>query len=338
MKTRRLGQSGIVVSEICMGTMTFGSQCDEKTSFAIMDKAYDSGVDFFDTAEIYPVPPNEETFGITEKIVGKWLKGKKRDSVIIATKVAGPGHGWFKPPVRTGRTCLDRHQIIRAAEGSLTRLGIETIDLYQTHWPDHDMRQEETLAALTELVDTGKVRAIGCSNENPWGLMKNIAVSAAQDLARFDTIQNNFSLNNRRFEDALADICRREKISLLPYSPLAGGVLTGKYNEGVPANSRFASYFAHGQERQRKMADRFVNDKAIASTERFIKIAKEAGMSATTLAVAWSKQHDFVASTIIGATSVEQLSDSLKAADLLLEEDILRMINEVSREFMYPMG
>lgn len=339
MKHRRLGKSGIVVSDICMGTMTFGAQCDRKVSFEIMDRAYEAGIDFYDAAEIYPVPPQEDTTGITEEIVGAWMKTKPRESVLIATKVAGPGHGWFKPPLRHGLTCLDRHQIVRAVEGSLERLQTDYIDLYQTHWPDHDMRYHETLAALTELKDAGKIRAFGCSNETPWGLMKSLWEADRYDLAAYDTIQNNFSLINRRFEDALADICRRENVSLLPYSPLGGGVLTGKYKAGqLPPGARFSKYLSEGGERQRKMAERFVNPKSLASADRFQAIAEEMGLSVTALAVAWSKQHDYVASTIIGATSVEQLNESLKAAEVVLDEAVLQRLNEVSLEFLYPMG
>ena len=153
-----------------MGTMTFGEQSDETMGHAIMDRAYDAGVDFFDCAELYPVPPSAEKYGITEEIVGRWMKGKLRHTVILATKITGPGHGWFVPPVRDGMTTLDRHQIVRSVEGSLKRLQTDYIDLYQTHWPDHGMRYEETMVALTELVEAGKVRAIGCSNETSWGL------------------------------------------------------------------------------------------------------------------------------------------------------------------------
>ena len=165
MERRRLGGSGIAVTDICMGTMTFGCQCDEKLSFEIMDRAYDAGIDFFDAAEVYPVPPDVKTFGLTEEIVGKWMKTKPRESVIMATKVTGPGHGWFVPPVRHGRTALDRHQIVRAVEGSLQRLQTDYIDLYQTHWPEHWARYEDILEAMTMLIKQGKVRAAGCSND-----------------------------------------------------------------------------------------------------------------------------------------------------------------------------
>ena len=192
--------------------------------------------------------------GLTEKWVGEWMQGKDRDSLIIATKVAGAAHGWWNPPVRGGKAALDRHHIRKAVEGSLKRLQTDYIDLYQIHWTDHGMRPEDTLEALDELVREGKVRAIGTSNEDAYGLMKSMWTSDACGLARVDTIQNNFSINNRRFEDELAEVCRRENISLLPYSPLAGGVLTGKYNDGKrPEGARFSRYLDAGQPRQKAM-------------------------------------------------------------------------------------
>lgn len=338
MNKRRLGGSGIVVSEICLGTMTFGTQADEKESFRIMDFAADRGVDFLDAAEMYPVPPAAKTFGVTEEIVGRWLKTRPRDSVIIATKITGPGHGWFVPPVRHGKTALDRRQIMGAVEGSLRRLQTDYIDLYQTHWPDHGMRYEDTLEALTDLKQAGKVRAIGCGNETCWGVMKSLRASEIHGLARFDTVQNNFSLINRRCESELAQVCRRENLGLLPFSPLGGGVLTGKYNDGqFPPGSRFADYLKHGNDRQKKMATRFVNDRTLAATNQFVEIAADLGMSVTTLATAWSKQHDFVASTIIGASTAEQLRDSLAAADVTLDAGTLERIDQVDEAIPNPM-
>lgn len=338
MERRRLGRSGLVVTDICMGTMTFGLQADEKTSFAIMDRAYDAGIDFFDAAEMYPVPPSAERFGITEEIVGRWLKTRERGQVIVATKVTGPGHGWFRPPVRGGFTTLDRRQIHRACEESLRRLQTDYIDLYQTHWPDHGMRQEETLEALTELVRQGKVRAIGCSNETSWGLMKNLWASEKHGLARFDTVQNNFSLINRRCENELAQVCRMEGVSLLPYSPLGGGVLTGKYQDGaLPPGARFSEYLVNGGERQQRMARRFVNERTLETTRRLAIIAADLSISVTALAVAWSRQHDFVASTIIGATTVAQLEGCLQARDLILDAETLRRVDEIDVEIPNPM-
>jgi aryl-alcohol dehydrogenase-like predicted oxidoreductase len=339
MEKRRLGRSGIVVSEICLGTMTFGSQLDEREAFAVMDHAYESGIDFFDTAEVYPVPPKAKWVHRTEEIVGKWLKGKDRSSILLATKVVGPGHCWFVPPIRSGKTALDRHNIRTAIEGSLRRLQTDYVDLYQTHWPDHDFGYEETLQTLTELQEEGKVRVVGSSNETEWGTMKANQVAQENGFARYQTIQNNFSINNRRFEDALADICRREGISLLPYSPIGGGVLSGKYNGGLmPQGARFSQYLRGEGQRQRKMAERFVNEKSLATTAELMLLAEELGIDVVTLAVAWSKQHDYVASTIVGANSVEQLQPSLAAAGLVLSGETLARIDAISAKYPYPMG
>jgi len=338
MQTKRLGRSPIVVSKICMGTMTFGSGADEKMSHRIMDQSLDAGINFFDTAENYPVPPREDWAGTTEEIVGRWLKTKRRDEVIIATKVSGPSHGWIKSAQRAGMTALDRHNVMRAVEASLKRLGTDYIDLYQTHWPDHGTGYEHALEALDDLVREGKVRILGCSNETSWGLMKSLSVSEQRGLARFETIQNNHSLNNRRFEDDLAQVCRQEGVSSIPYSPLAGGVLSGKYNGGAtPDGARFSNYLKLGG-RQAVMAKRFVNDKSLAATERFGAIAQEAGMSLVTMATAWSKQHDFVASTIVGVTHEDQLPDILAAADIDLPPEVMAKIDAVSKDIMYPMG
>ena len=338
MKQRRLGRTGLVVSEICLGTMTFGNQADEPASRAILDRAYDAGVDFLDIAEVYPVPPDVRYAGRSEEIVGRWMADKPRDGLIIATKVAGPGSGWFVAPVRANHTSLDRHHITRAVEGSLRRLGTDYIDLYQTHWPDRGVPIEETLEALTGLVEAGKVRYVGCSNETAYGLTKSLWVSDRNGLARYETIQNNFSLLHRRFEDELAEVCRRESVSLLPYSPLAGGVLSGKYQDGArPAGARFTNY-EKGNPRGQTMTRRFVNERTLSSTARFTRIAEDAGLPVATLAIAWSLAHDFVGSTIIGATSADQLTDTLAAADVTLSADVMAACSEVSREIRYPMG
>ena len=338
MKKNRLGKSSIVVSDICMGTMTFGNQADEKASFRIMDMAYDAGVDFYDTAEMYPVPPDPKYVGATEEIVGRWMKTKDRESLIIASKVAGPSHVWITAPFRGGKTGLDLHHIMRAVEGSLRRLDTDCIDLYQTHWPDADYPQEEIMMALDELVRSGKVRILGCSNESTWGLTKSLWASDTHGLARHDTIQNNFSLNNRRFEDELAQACRQEHVSLIPYSPLGGGVLSGKYNDGAfPEGARFSMYL-QAPKRQQAMMHRFVNEKTLESTRRYQAIAAGLEMSAVTMAIAWSKQHDFVASTIVGATTPEQVPELLAAAEVILSADTLAEIDAVSRDILYPMG
>lgn len=337
MQQRRLGQSGITVSDICMGTMTFGSQCDEATGHAICDAAFDAGIDFFDNAEIYPVPPSAETVGLTEEIFGRWLATKPRHQVIVASKVTGPGHGWFRSPVRDGKATLDRHQIIDACEDSLRRMNVDYIDLYQIHWPDHGMPYDDVLGTLSELVDQGKVRVVGCSNETSWGLMKSLWASDVHDLVRYQTVQNNFSLINRRCESELAQVCRREGVSLLPYSPLGGGVLTGKYNDGPPPGGRFTAYLQGDGERQKLMAQRFVNDRTIETAKRLGVIATDIGTTVTALSVAWSRQHDFVASTIIGATSTEQLDESLQAAELTLDQETLDRIDAIDFEIPTPM-
>ncbi len=338
MQSRRLGKSAIVVSDICMGTMTFGSQTDEAEALRILDECFDAGIDFYDTAEGYPVPPDAKWVGRTEEIVGKWLKTKPREAIILATKVSGPSHVWFKSPLRSGMTALDRRNIVTAVENSLTKLGTDYIDLYQTHWPDHDLPYDETMEVLDELVQDGKVRITGCSNETSWGLMKSIQTAEQLGTVRYQTIQNNFSLNNRRFEDELAQVCRQEGVSLIPYSPIGGGVLSGKYQGGAtPDGARFSRYLAM-EGRQAAMGRRFVNEKSLNSTEKFMAIAMDAGMSPVTMAVAWSKQHDFVASTIVGVSRQDQVAEILAAGDLVLSDEVMKAINKVSREIMYPMG
>lgn len=338
MESRRLGRSAISVSTICMGTMTFGNQADEAMSHRILDMCFDAGVTFYDTAENYPVPPKEEYAGRTEEIVGRWMKTKRRDSILMATKVSGPSHGWIKSAQRAGMTALDRHNIIRAIEESLKRLQTDYVDLYQTHWPDHGTAYDETMEVLDDLVREGKVRVLGCSNETSWGLMKSLAASERVGGKRYESIQNNFSLNNRRFEDELAAVCRHEGVSLIPYSPLAGGVLSGKYQDGAtPDGARFSNYIKLGG-RQAVMAKRFVNEKSLASTARWQKMAAELDMSVVTFATAWSIQHDFVASTIVGATHTDQVPDILKAAEVKLSPETMKQIDAVTKEIMYPMG
>lgn len=338
MKKRRLGKSAIYVSDICMGTMTFGSGADEAMSHKILDASLDAGINFFDTAEGYPVPPDKKWVGRTEEIVGRWMKGKDRDSIILATKVSGPSHVWFQSPKRAGMTALDRHNIVKALDDSLKKLGTDYIDLYQTHWPDHGVAYDETMEVLDEEIRKGKIRAIGCSNETSWGLMKSLEASERLGVTRYCTIQNNFSMNNRRFEDELAQVCKHEGVSLIPYSPLGGGMLSGKYNDGGrPEGARFSAYLEMGG-RQAAMAARFVNPKTEESTKRFIEIAKDAGISVVTLATAWSKQHEFVASTIVGATHTDQLPDIFAAADLELSDDVMKAVDAVTKEILYPMG
>ncbi len=338
MEYRYIGRSGLRVSPVCMGTMSFGTWSDKAESFRILDKSFERGINFFDTAEAYPVPPTAELAGLTEEIFGEWLKGKPRDAVIVATKVAGSAGGWFVPPIRHGLTAVDRHHIERAVEGSLRRMGVDYIDLYQVHWPDPIVPMAESMDALDRLVDSGKVRYLGTSNETSYGLTKSNMIAEYEGLARFEAIQNNFSLLHRRFLDELAQVCRCEKVSLLPYSPIGGGVLSGKYNGGKsPPNTRFGDYQSSNP-RQRAMAARFVNEGTLASTAEYVEIARQAGMSPVTLATCWSMAFDFVASTIIGARTAEQLDESLAALDIELTAEVKAACDEVHRRHPYPMG
>lgn len=339
MDFRYIGNSGLRVSSICMGTMTFGTSASKQEAFKIMDKAYDNGINFFDTAELYPVPPKAKLAGLTEEIVGEWLKTKQRDSIILATKVAGAAAGWFVPPIRHGLTAIDSFHIKRAVEGSLKRLDIEYIDLYQMHWPDPIVPIEESLRAFDDLVKEGKVRYVGTSNDSAYGLTKANETSKNKGITRFQSIQNNFSLLNPRFLDELANVCERENISLLPYSPIAGGVLSGKYNAGLyPDNCRFTAYVKNANPRVQAQASRFVNDKTIEATKRYVQLAKEYGISPVTLAVAYSKHFKFIASTIIGARTAEQLDESFAAFDFKIDDELFKKIEEIQKDILYPMG
>jgi aryl-alcohol dehydrogenase-like predicted oxidoreductase len=269
------------------------------------------------------------------------MQTKPRDSIILATKVAGAASGWFVPPIRHGLTAIDRFHIERAVEGSLKKLKTDYIDLYQMHWPDTVVPIDESLEAFDRLVKSGKVRYIGTSNDTAYGTSKALMTSKYEKVARFESIQNNFSLLNRRFLDELATLCKEEHVSLLPYSPLAGGVLSGKYNQAMKpedAEGRFADYLKSPNNRQRAMAQRFMNVKTLASTQKYLKIAADAELHPVTLATAWSKQFDFVASTIIGATTAEQLDPSLEAMNLTLSDEILKACDKVHDEILYPMG
>ena len=337
MKMRSLGRTGLTVSEIGMGTMTFGTMADEKESLAILDAAWDAGVNFIDVAEVYPVPPREEYSGRSEEICGKWLARQSRDSVIVATKIAGPGQGWFLPAVRGGSCALDRHHIERAIDGSLERLGTDYIDLYQTHWPDSNVPIEETLDALDRAVDAGKIRYVGCSNQSTYGLAKSLWMSELNELVRYETIQNNFSLMHRRFEDELATLCREEKISLLAYSPLGGGVLSGKYNGGEwPEPARFSLY-RQDPNRGEAMSKRFVNENTLETQRRVAELAREAGTTAATFAIAWTLTRDFIGSSLIGARTLNQAQELLAAADLKLSQEALAACDQISRDIRYPM-
>ncbi len=339
MEYRYIGNSGLRVSPICMGTMGFGTWSDKSEAFRILDASYERGINFFDTAEVYPVPPTAELAGLTEEIFGEWVQTKPRDSIIIATKVAGAASGWIVPPIRYGLTAIDRHHIEKAIEGSLRRLNIEYVDLYQVHWPDNVVPIEESMEALDRLVESGKVRYLGTSNENAYGLTKANTVAKYEGLTRFQSIQNNFSLLNRRFFDELANVCRQENVSLLPYSPIGGGVLSGKYQQGeMPSKTRFGDYMREGDSRQKLMAQRFVNQETLSSTEKYLEISKKAGLNPVTMATAWSMHWDFVASTIVGVRNVGQLDEIFSAFDVGLTDELLKECDEVHQQYKYPMG
>lgn len=339
MEYRYIGNSGLRVTPICLGTMTFGRMSTKKESFKIMDKAYDSGINFFDNAEMYPVPPTANTVGLSEEIMGDWLKTKPRDSLIVATKVAGAANGRFNSPVRHGLVSIDRFHIEKAIESSLKRLKTDYIDLYQIHWPDTVVPLEESMEAMDRLVQAGKVRYLGTSNDSAYGLTKGNEISKYKNLSRFQSIQNNFSMINPRFFDELAEVCRKENISLLPFSPLGAGVLTGKYNDGtLPIGSRFQEYKALNSPRLDDMRARFINEKTIGATKEYKKIAIKYDMSLITLATAWSKHWDFVASTIIGVRTADQLDDILEAFNINLSDEIIAECKKVQDEFLYPMG
>ncbi len=339
MDYRYIGKSGLRVTPICMGTMSFGSWSNQAESLKILDMAYARGINFYDTAELYPVPPSSDYTGVTEEILGEWLQTKPRDSIILASKVAGAANGWFVPPIRHGLTAIDRFHIQKAVEGSLKRLRTDYIDLYQVHWPDSIIPKEESMRALDELVKSGKVRYIGTSNDTAYGLTKSNTIAHYEKLARFESIQNNFSLLNPRFLDELSTVCQTEKISLLPYSPIAGGVLSGKYNQTfIDPKTRFGEYMSNTESRQRLMAQRFVNEKTLGATAKYLDIAKRFEMSPVTLAVVWSIQFDFVASTIIGARYAHQLEESFKALEVKLSSEVLKECEKVQKEILYPMG
>lgn len=335
-----IGRSGLRVSRLCLGTMTFGSSAGKDEAFRIMDAAWEAGINFFDTAEIYPIPPRAEYAGNTEIIVGEWLKERNipRDGIIMATKVAGAANGWFVPPIRHGLTAIDRFHIERAVEGSLKRLGTDYIDLYQMHWPDTVVPIEESMAAFDALIKSGKVRYVGTSNDTAYGLTKAVTVSRYEKLARFESIQNNFSLLNRRFLDELGYVCKKEQISLLAYSPLAGGVLSGKYQNGMPGDARYGKYAASDDARIRAQAARFAGPRSLELTAKYLEIANRAGLDPITMAMAWTLSFDFLGSSIFGATKKEQLSQILKSTETVLSGDVMLELDAAHAKVLYPMG
>lgn len=344
MKQNQLGQTDIRVSEICLGTMTWGEQNSKTEAFAQMDYARDHGINFFDTAELYAIPPKTETYGTTESIIGEWFnKTGRRNEVVLASKVCGPT-AWV-PHIRKGEARLDKKNIFTACEDSLRRLQTDYIDLYQTHWPDRNTNYfgklgyqhqpddaatpvEETLAALEELVKAGKVRHIGISNETPWGTMQYLKLAETSSMPRICCIQNPYNLLNRSFEVGLAEIACREQVGLLAYSPLAFAVLSGKYLNGQkPAGSRL-TLFEH--------YTRYSNNQAEQATAAYVSLAKDHGLDPAQMALAFIQRQPFVTSAIIGATNIKQLSSNIASVELELSDECISGIENIHQSQPNP--
>jgi aryl-alcohol dehydrogenase (NADP+) len=339
MKFKKLPQTDIDVSDMCLGTMTWGNQNTEAEAHAQLDMAVGRGINFIDTAEIYPAPNNEKTQGLTEKYLGTWLKNQKgRDRLIIATKVAGPG---VKYLLRAGDTNLCRANVERAVEDSLKRLQTDYIDLYQIHFPDRNVppyggpgfdpsRERPTLpisdqvATMASLIKAGKIRHWGVCNETAWGVAELVRAAKEQNAPKPIIIQNGYNLVERNFEVALSEFCFREKMGLLAYSPLAGGVLTGKYIGGkAPAGARFDG--------NRGFVDRWIKPAATRGAEAYAELARRHGLAPAVLAIAFVRQQWFVTSALFGATRMENLEMNLRAADVDLSPEILAEIQAIQK-------
>lgn len=343
MQKRKLGQTDLDVSLICLGTMTWGQQNSEADAFEQLDYAVDAGINFIDAAEMYPVPPRAETQGATEACLGNWLKRRgRRDDLVIASKVAGPGNGL---DYLRGGPRLTRKHIHEAVDASLDRLQTDYIDLYQVHWPDrstnffgqlgyrHDPDEmatpiEDTLEALSELVEAGKVRHVGLSNETPWGTMRYLQLAKERGWPRMVSIQNPYNLLNRSFEVGLAEIAHREQVGLLAYSPLAFGVLSGKYLGGKRPEGARLTLFERFQ--------RYNSQQVEAATQAYADLAAQHGLSLTHMALAYVNSRDFLTSNIIGATTMEQLRENIESAQVTLSEDVLKGIEAIHKDFTYP--
>jgi aryl-alcohol dehydrogenase-like predicted oxidoreductase len=335
MEYRQLGRTDLKVSKICLGTMTWGEQNTEAEAHAQMDYALAHDINFFDAAEMYPVPPRPETQGRTESYIGTWLaKTGHRQRLILASKVASTGMDYIRPDAN-----LRAEQIVAAVEGSLERLQTDYIDLYQLHWPsrstnffgklgyhasekaDHDVAIEETLIACDRLIQAGKIRHLGLSNETPWGVAEFLRVSREAGLARVVSIQNPYSLLNRTFEVGLAEFAHREEVGLLAYSPLAMGLLSGKYRHGAKPEGSRLSLFTRFQ--------RYNSTLATNTTEQYLAIAEHFGLDPSQMALAYVSSRSFVTSNIIGATNLAQLATNIDSAELTLSDEVLSAIEAV---------
>jgi len=319
----RLGRTGLNVSRICLGTMTFGLQVDEPGSFAILDAAADKGITFIDTADAYPLGGDLTTAGRTEEIVGKWLQGK-RDDYVVATKCFAP---MGKRPWNMGNS---RRHIMDSIDQSLRRLRTDFIDLYQLHFDDPGVPLEESLGALDDLVRVGKVRYVGCSNFLAYRLARATGISEAKGLARFDCIQPRYNLLFREFERELFPLCLEEGIGVIPYNPIAGGMLSGKHDRSKPPEE--GTRFTLGNA-ARTYQDRYWHDNVFDTVDQLVKIADEAGMPLPTLAVAWTLAHPAITSPIVGASRPDQLDATCAALDTTLDDDLMATLNELTAPY-----
>lgn len=339
-----LGTTDLKVSKICLGTMTFGQQNTEAEGHEQMDYALAQGINFFDTAEMYSIPPRAETQGSTERIIGTWLKSRGgRDKILIASKIASPSAGLLhiRNPLH-----INREQILQAVEGNLQRLQTDYIDLYQIHWPERNSNRFgqlnyeydvndpwednllEVLETMNDLIKAGKIRYFGVSNDTAWGVMRFLHLSEKHDLPRCQSIQNPYSLVNRTFEINLSEITHREKVGLLAYSPLAFGKLTGKYHNGTAAPSARLNQF--------KQYTRYSSPEATQAISRYVMLAKEHDMSPAQMALAFVNSRPFVTSNIIGATTMAQLKENIASINITLPKDILHEIERIHKQIPNP--
>jgi aryl-alcohol dehydrogenase-like predicted oxidoreductase len=343
MRYTKLGLSDLTVSGVCLGTMTFGTQNSEAEAHQQLDFALAQGINFIDTAEMYSVPSTAESYGKTETYVGTWLKRQARDKIVIATKISGPGRGvkW----IRNGELSFDRKNIRAAIEASLTRLQTDYVDLYQLHWPDRntpvfgqyrfDPGKErdfvplaETLAALAELVNEGRVRCVGLSNETPWGVMQFLHLAEQHKLPRVVSVQNAYSLLNRTWEMGLAEIGFREKVALLAYSPLAFGLLSGKYLADPNVGGRLALF--------QGFAQRYTKVNVQPAVAAYADVARRHGMTLTQMALAFVASRGFVASTIIGATTMAQLREDIAGCSGTLTDEVQEEVEALHLRYYNP--
>jgi aryl-alcohol dehydrogenase-like predicted oxidoreductase len=345
MPRNKVPGTSLEVSVICQGTMNWGTFNTEEEAHEQLDFAVSQDVNFFDTAEMYPVPPVPEKQGTTERYIGTWLKKRgKRDDLIIASKAASSNIIRTRSLAEDGKTHYDRKNLLAAIDGTLERLGTDYVDIYQIHWPERETNFfgvrgfeklgregtpiEETLEALAEIVKSGKVRYIGVSNETPWGLNEYLRLSREKGLPRVVTIQNQYSLLNRTFEIGLSEICLREGVGLLAYSPLSKGSLTGKYLAGIPEGSRFAF--------STRDMDRYNPPQAQEAIRKYADLAKKNGMEPSQLALAWVNSRPFVTANIIGTRSLEQSKTDIGSAHITLSQDMLDEIKKIYTEHPDP--